>query len=232
MATPYGDVLSLSPELFLEFTPDKVITRPIKGTRPRSHDLIEDEKLRQDLASHPKDRAENLMIVDLLRNDLSRHAQIGSVSAHPLFQTQTFRHVHHLVSEVSCRLKEDSHPLDLLFDAFPGGSITGAPKKRAQEIIHELENCERSVYCGSIGYMTPEGWGEWNIAIRTLVRQGNRIHAWAGGGIVADSHWEAEYQECFNKIGPMLNALESNFLAPASIPDPVAGTEGLPDQGI
>lgn len=213
-ATPFGDILCLSPELFLRFDGNRVVTRPIKGTRPRSADPAEDAALLQELSLHPKDRAENLMIVDLLRNDLSQHAVTGSVRADELFRIESFAHVHHMISEISCQLHPDSHPLDLLFDAFPGGSITGAPKKRAMEIIDELENCERSIYCGTMGWLSADGRGEWNIAIRTLLRVKNEIYAWAGGGIVADSECEAEYQECFNKIGPLLKELERRFLKP------------------
>ncbi len=213
-ASPFGDILCLSPELFLRFENRRVVTRPIKGTRPRGATPAEDVAQRLDLETHPKDRAENLMIVDLLRNDLGRHAATGSVRVDRLFALESFTHVHHLVSEVSCRLHPDSHPLDLLFDAFPGGSITGAPKIRAMEIIDTLENCDRSVYCGTLGWMSADGRGEWNIAIRTLLRVGEAMYAWAGGGIVADSVCESEYQECFNKIGPLLQLLEQGFLNP------------------
>lgn len=213
VSCPFGDILSLSPELFLQFSEDgQVLTRPIKGTRPRRQDSEEDLAQLNDLASHPKDHAENVMIVDLLRHDLGKHAAIGSVKVPKLFSVESFPQVHHLISDVSCRLKQDSSPLDLLFDAFPGGSITGAPKKRAMEIIDELENCDRAIYCGTIGYLTTTGRGQWNIAIRTLLRVENDIYAWAGGGIVADSVCKSEYEECFNKIGAMLNALEDDFL--------------------
>ncbi|PTQ89589.1 aminodeoxychorismate synthase component I [Agitococcus lubricus] len=210
--SPYGEILSVSPELFLAFQADgTVLTRPIKGTRPR-HDTPElDEAQRHDLATHPKDKAENLMIVDLLRNDLAKHARIGSVQVPTLFKVESFPQVHHLISTIRCQLAEDTHPLTLLFDAFPGGSITGAPKKRAMEIIQELENCQRSIYCGSIGYLSTGGRGRWNIAIRTLLRVNHTIYAWAGGGIVADSVCESEYQECFNKIGAILRCLEDTF---------------------
>lgn len=213
VSCPFGDILSLSPELFLQFSEDgQVLTRPIKGTRPRRQDSDEDLAQYNDLATHPKDHAENVMIVDLLRHDLGKHAATGSVTVPKLFSVESFPQVHHLISDISCRLKQDSSPLDLLFDAFPGGSITGAPKKRAMEIIDELENCDRTIYCGSIGYLTKEGRGQWNIAIRTLLRVEDTIYAWAGGGIVADSVCESEYEECFNKIGAMLKALEDDFL--------------------
>lgn len=211
---PFGDILCLSPELFLQFSEDgQVLTRPIKGTRPRRKDSEEDLAQFNDLASHPKDHAENVMIVDLLRHDLGKHAAIGSVKVPKLFSVESFPQVHHLISDVTCRLKENSTPLDLLFDSFPGGSITGAPKKRSMEIIDELENCNRAIYCGTIGYLTTQGRGQWNIAIRTLLRAEDTIYAWAGGGIVADSVCESEYEECFNKIGAMLKALEDDFLA-------------------
>ena len=214
VSCPFGDILSLSPELFLQFSEDgQVLTRPIKGTRPRRQDSEEDLAQLNDLASHPKDHAENVMIVDLLRHDLGKHAAIGSVKVPKLFSVESFPQVHHLISDISCRLKKGSSPLDLLFDAFPGGSITGAPKKRAMEVIDELENCDRAIYCGTIGYLTTTGRGQWNIAIRTLLRVEDTLYAWAGGGIVADSVCESEYEECFNKIGAMLKALEDDFLA-------------------
>ncbi len=209
VSCPFGDILSLSPELFLQFGEEGlVLTRPIKGTRPRCEDAVEDLAQFNDLATHPKDHAENVMIVDLLRNDLGKHAAIGSVTVSKLFSVESFPQVHHLISDISCQLKHGTHPLDLLFDAFPGGSITGAPKKRAMEIIDELENCQRAIYCGSMGYLTVKGRGQWNIAIRTMLRVGDDIYAWAGGGIVADSECESEYQECFNKMGAMMRALE------------------------
>lgn len=209
--SPEGDILSLSPELFLRFGDGRVSTRPIKGTRPRGKTPDQDAALQGDLADHPKDRAENLMIVDLLRNDLGKHAETGSVRTTALFSIESLAHVHHMVSEVQCRLRPGSHPLDLLFDAFPGGSITGAPKKRAMEIIRELEGFNRTVYCGSMGWLGADGEGEWNIAIRTLARCGDELYAWAGGGIVADSDCSAEHAECLNKIGPILAILEQRF---------------------
>ena len=212
--TSFGDIISLSPELFFRFEDRQVISCPIKGTRPRGRSHHEDEALHRDLSTHPKDRAENLMIVDLLRNDMGKLAETGSVTVEALFEIHTFPNIHHMISRISARLAPGVHPLRLLFDAFPGGSITGAPKVRAMEIIAELEDFKRSIYCGSIGWMTPDGRGEWNIAIRTLLRVDDTAYAWAGGGIVADSVCEDEYQECFNKIGPLLASLEGRFLHP------------------
>lgn len=209
LCLPEGEVLSLSPELFLRVRNGEVLTRPIKGTAPRGASPVEDAALRAGLADSPKDRAENLMIVDLLRHDIGQHAVTGSVRVDTLFAVESLPQVHHLVSTVVARLRADSHVVDLVRDSFPGGSITGAPKKRAMEIIAELEDTPRSVYCGSVGYFGVDGSVELNIAIRTLLRIGDDILAWAGGGIVADSQCEAEYEECFHKIGALMRALEA-----------------------
>lgn len=205
---PEGAVLSLSPERFLLCTArGEVETRPIKGTRPRGRDVEEDRALAAELAASAKDRAENLMIVDLLRNDLSRNCRPGSVEVPALFSIEHYPNVHHMVSVVRGRLKAQASPLTLLRDAFPGGSITGAPKIRAMEIIDELEPQRRSVYCGSIGYISCCGRMDTSITIRTLLCRQGEIYCWAGGGIVADSTVEAEYQETFNKVDNLLNAL-------------------------
>jgi para-aminobenzoate synthetase component 1 len=209
VSLPEGDVLSLSPELFLRVKNGRITTRPIKGTAPRSPDAAVDAQLRAELAASAKNRAENLMIVDLLRHDLGKHAETGSVKTEKLFEVESLPQVHHLVSTVTAQLQKGSHILDLVRDAFPGGSITGAPKKRAMEIIEELEPTPRSVYCGSIGFINADGDAELNIAIRTMLRLDEEIYAWAGGGIVADSDCEAEYQECFDKIGALMRALET-----------------------
>src|SRR5690606_5942516 len=155
--------------------------------------------LADELRESAKDRAENVMIVDLLRNDLGKACVPGSVRATKLFDVESFANVHHLVSTVEGRLAADRHALDLLRGAFPGGSITGAPKVRAMEIIESLEPQRRGVYCGAIGYAGFDGSMDTNIAIRTLVQRGGRIYAWAGGGIVADSEVESEYQESLTK---------------------------------
>ncbi|MCC2637307.1 MAG: aminodeoxychorismate synthase [Moraxellaceae bacterium] len=209
LALPEGEVMSLSPELFLRVEHGAITTRPIKGTAPRGATPSQDEALRLELEASAKNRAENLMIVDLLRHDIGQHAVTGSVGVDKLFEVESLPQVHHLVSTVTAQLRPDAHVVDLVRDCFPGGSITGAPKKRAMEIIAELEDTPRSVYCGSIGFIGTDGEVELNIAIRTLLRTGNEIYAWAGGGIVADSECEAEYEECFHKIGALMRALES-----------------------
>lgn len=208
ISLPEGEVLSLSPELFLRVREGRILTRPIKGTAPRGADAAQDDALRQELAHSSKNRAENLMIVDLLRHDIGQHAATGSVRVDKLFAIESLPQVHHLVSTVSGRLRDGAHAVDLVRDSFPGGSITGAPKRRAMEIIAELEDTSRSVYCGSIGFLGVDGAVELNIAIRTLLRIGDELFAWAGGGIVADSECDAEYAECFHKIGALMRALE------------------------
>jgi para-aminobenzoate synthetase component 1 len=209
------ELLSCSPELFLAFTghqgehtaANQVVTRPIKGTFPRSADPALDLALRNRLAASEKDHSENLMIVDLLRNDLSKHAQTGSVLVPTLFAIESFAQVHHLVSEVRATLAADASPLDVLLAALPGGSITGAPKKRAMEIIAELEAAPRGGYCGSMGYLNHDGSGQFNILIRTLQKQDEHLVAWAGGGITVASDVDAEYQECFDKIKAILDCI-------------------------
>jgi len=209
LQTENGAILSHSPELFLSVNEGRVITQPIKGTRPRGQSPEADSQLSHDLQESAKDKAENLMIVDLLRNDLGKHCIPGSIQVPKLFELQSFENVHHLVSTVTGWQRPDSSPLQLSRDSFPGGSITGAPKIRAMEIIGELETVERSVYCGSVGFISTNGRMETNIAIRTLVADQTRIYAWGGGGIVADSQADAEYQEWLDKIGILLRGLES-----------------------
>jgi len=204
---PQVQVLCASPERFLEVRQGRVQTRPIKGTRPRSPDDAVDKRLAEDLRTHPKDRAENLMIVDLLRNDLGIACETGSVRATRLFEVESFASVHHLVSTIEGRLSGDKHAPDLLRDCFPGGSITGAPKRRAMEIIEELEPQRRGIYCGAIGYIGFDGDMDCNIAIRTLVHAGGEVRCWAGGGIVADSQCAAEFQETRDKAAAMLELL-------------------------
>ena len=204
---PQAQILCASPERFLRVQQGRVETKPIKGTRARSADAAEDARLAQELRHHPKDRAENLMIVDLLRNDLGKNCKPGSVCTPKLFDVESFTNVHHLVSTVEGDLASGRDALDVLRDCFPGGSITGAPKQRAMEIIEQLESHRRGVYCGAIGYVGFDGNMDTNIAIRTLVYVNKEICCWAGGGIVADSKCEAEYQETLDKASGMLEIL-------------------------
>ncbi len=205
---PALQVLSSSPERFLKVRRKEVETKPIKGTRPRLSNSNHDQQQIQALSSSDKDRAENVMIVDLLRNDISKNCQEGSVKVPKLFDVESFATVHHLVSTVKGVLAEGQHALDLLRNCFPGGSITGAPKIRSMEIIEELEPHRRGVYCGSIAYIGFNGNMDSNIAIRTLVHSDHKIRFWAGGGIVNDSVMEAEYQESFDKAAALLNLLQ------------------------
>jgi para-aminobenzoate synthetase component 1 len=193
------EILSFSPERFLKLEGRHVTTEPIKGTRPRSEDPDKDLHLQHELSQSLKDRAENLMIVDLLRNDLGRVCAPGSIDVRDLFKVESFPTVHHMVSTVSGRLRNGEDALSLLRACFPGGSITGAPKIRAMEIIEELEPARRGIYCGAIGYIGFNGDMDTSIVIRTLVRRGDRAHYWVGGGIVADSDPDEEYQECLDK---------------------------------
>lgn len=212
---PYGaflnfpdvQVMSTSPERFIELRGDQAATRPIKGTRPRGQDAESDRRLADELAASAKDQAENLMIVDLLRNDFGKVCATGSVAVPGLFEVESFAHVHHLVSTVTGRLKPGCDALDLLRATFPGGSITGAPKRRAMAIIDELEPHRRGLYCGAIGYIGFDGDMDTSIAIRTLVGRDETVSFGVGGGIVADSAAEREYQECLDKAAPMLRVL-------------------------
>jgi para-aminobenzoate synthetase component 1 len=204
-----GTVLSLSPERFVRVRDRHVETRPIKGTRPRGRHAAEDAALAEELLASPKDRAENLMIVDLLRNDLGRTCRTGSVKVPELFSLESYPNVHHLVSSVTGELAADHDALDLVAGSFPGGSITGAPKIRAMQIIDELEPTRRALYCGSLMYLDVRGEMDSSIAIRSLLVKDGRISCWGGGGIVADSDCEAEYQETFAKVRVLLRTLEA-----------------------
>jgi para-aminobenzoate synthetase component I len=208
--TPYGQILSASPERFLKVEYGSVETRPIKGTRARAGHSRLDAEIMRELQVSGKDRAENLMIVDLLRNDLSKNCALGSVRVPKLFEIESFAAVHHLVSTVTGNLRQDRDALDLLRGSFPGGSITGAPKLRAMQIIEELEPHRRGVYCGAIGYLGRDGNMDTSIAIRTLVCSGGKAYFSAGGGIVADSRLEDEYQETFDKAVLMLKLMQQS----------------------
>ncbi|WP_434577792.1 aminodeoxychorismate synthase component I [Pseudomonas sp. Z5-35] len=203
-----GAVLSLSPERFVKVSERHVETRPIKGTRPRGTTPGEDAAHAAELLASPKDRAENLMIVDLLRNDLGRTCRVGSVRVPELFSLESYPNVHHLVSSVTGELDADRDALDLIAGSFPGGSITGAPKIRAMQIIDELEPTRRGLYCGSLLYLDVRGEMDSSIAIRSLLVKDGQVCCWGGGGIVADSEWEAEYQESMTKVRVLLETLQ------------------------
>ena len=219
------ELLSCSPELFFTFIKDNnsgkhhICTKPIKGTMPRGLNTAQDNAYKQQLIDSEKDRAENVMIVDLLRNDLGKYAKFGSVKVPQLFAIESFSNVHHMVSTITAELKTDSHPLKVLFGSLPAGSITGTPKKRAVEIISELEGAARGAYCGTLGYMNFDGSGQWNVLIRTLqadtlsndkLEQERHVSLWAGGGITVASDCNAEYQECLDKVGNLLGVLAQN----------------------
>lgn len=212
--TPYGSVASISPERFIKVKSGCIETKPIKGTRPRFEDPLADQKSAESLLSAEKDRAENLMIVDLLRNDISKHCEPHTVKVPALFALESYQAVHHLVSTVKGKLRKDASPLTLLASAFPGGSITGAPKIRAMEVIDELEPHRRNIYCGSIFYMGFREDMDSSICIRTVLAENNVLYCWAGGGIVLDSDPADEYQETLDKVSkiiPVLSSLNSNL---------------------
>jgi para-aminobenzoate synthetase component 1 len=205
MNYPFGKILSFSPERFLSIQNNIVETKPIKGTRTRSKDPEIDKINIHELKTSDKDRAENLMIVDLLRNDLGINCKNGSIKVDKLFEIETFANVHHLVSTITGEVDEASSIYNLIKDAFPGGSITGAPKLRSMQIIDELEPNNRSVYCGSIGYISFDEKVDLNISIRTMLAVDNNLYFWGGGGIVADSDVKSEYNETISKVKPLLD---------------------------
>ncbi|WP_201586670.1 anthranilate synthase component I family protein [Psychrobacter jeotgali] len=211
------ELLSCSPELFFTFITDSttntqhIRTKPIKGTIPRGDNVEQDLALKQQLIDSDKDRSENVMIVDLLRNDLGKYAKTGSVKVPQLFDIESFSNVHHMVSTITAELKPNVHPLTVLFNSLPAGSITGTPKKRAVEIITELEAAPRGAYCGTLGYMNFDGSGQWNVLIRSLQAYSSnketQVNLWAGGGITVASDCRSEYQECLDKVGNLLAVL-------------------------
>jgi para-aminobenzoate synthetase component I len=202
----HRQILSSSPESFLKMTGALMQTRPIKGTRPRFRDGAADQKSMLDLITSEKERAELLMITDLERNDLGSVAEFGSVCVPELLKLERFAQVFHLVSTVQATLRPGLDHLDALQACFPGGSITGAPKRRAREIITELESASRGLYTGAIGYLGSNGESHFNIAIRTIIREGKTAHFHVGAGIVADSQPQAEWEETLHKASGMLAA--------------------------
>ncbi len=202
-----GYLLSSSPERFLKTDGKIVETKPIKGTRPRGTTPEQDNGLAQELITSEKDRAENVMIVDLLRNDLSRVSEDGSVSVTRLCELESFATVHHLVSTIKSNLRPNNTSVDLIKACFPGGSITGAPKVRAMEIIAELEGAARGPYCGSLGFLSFSGAMDTNILIRSMTCIGDNITFRAGGGIVADSKPAHEYDETLDKAAALSHAI-------------------------
>ena len=206
-----SSILSNSPERFIKCIGKEVETRPIKGTRPRGKTVEEDLRLQEELRNSEKDRAELLMIVDLERNDIGRISKIGSVKVPELFVIEPYANVNHLVATVVGQLDEDKDCVDAIKATFPGGSITGAPKIRAMEIIDELEPTQRNVYTGSIGYIGFNGEMDLNIAIRTIVKQNEDVYFQVGGGMTWDSKPEEEYQETLDKAQSIMRALRGYY---------------------
>lgn len=202
------EILSSSPETFLKISGQGIETRPIKGTRPRFPDHDEDRRSAYELQTSAKEISELVMITDLLRNDLGQVCEFGSVEVAEMLRLETLAQVHHLVSTVTGTLRPEIDALAALAACFPGGSITGAPKKRAMEIIQELEAAPRGIYCGAIGWLGRNGESSLNIAIRTLVRDGNQLTYQVGAGIVADSDPEKEYEETLHKAAGIRLAIE------------------------
>ncbi len=201
-------IMSSSPERLLEIRGDAVQTRPIAGTRPRGHGQIQDRQLSRELITHPKERAEHIMLIDLERNDLGRICQPGSIAVSELMVVESYAHVHHIVSNVRGKLREGIRPGQAIRAVFPGGTITGCPKVRCMEIINELEAAARGPYTGSMGYLNRDGSLDLNILIRTMVREGDVLSLRAGGGIVADSDPEKELAETRSKAKGMIKALD------------------------
>lgn len=202
------EVLSSSPETFLHFSGRAIETRPIKGTRPRFNDPDEDTRSAYELRTSAKEIAELVMITDLLRNDIGQVCEFGSVEVGEMLSLESLGQVHHLVSSVHGRLRADVGQVEALAACFPGGSITGAPKKRAMEIIGELEHDPRGLYCGAIGWFGYNGESTFNIAIRTIIRDGNLLRCQVGAGIVADSDPAMEYEETLHKATGMMLAIQ------------------------
>jgi len=200
-------IISSSPERLVEIRDGLIATRPIAGTRPRGRNTASDDAMLAELIAHPKDRAEHVMLIDLERNDLGRVAVAGSVEVSEMMVLESYEHVHHIVSNVRGRLRDDVTPGEAIAAVFPGGTITGCPKVRCMEIIDELENGPRGAYTGAFGYLNLDGSLDLNILIRTMVKHGSTITFRAGGGIVADSEPSAELQETRAKAAGLLRAM-------------------------
>ena len=205
------DILSNSPERFIQMKDRVVKTRPIKGTRPRGVTPLEDKKLKEELLASEKDKAELLMIVDLVRNDLAKVSQTGSVEVPKLYSLEEYANVHHLVATVKSKLQVGQSVIDLIKAVFPGGSITGAPKIKAMEIIDQLEPSQRNLYTGSIGYLGFDGTVDLNIAIRTIIKQGSDFSFQVGGGITWDSDPLEEYNETLHKAESIMEAVKGYY---------------------
>lgn len=205
----YGDfeVIGSSPEMIVKQQGSRVYTCPIAGTRKRGKDAAEDERLKEELLSDEKERAEHVMLVDLARNDMGRIAEFGTVKVTQFMQVHNYSHVMHIVSEVEGRKKGEFHPLDLVSSFLPAGTLSGAPKIRAMEIIDELETVRRGLYGGATGYIDFSGNMDFCITIRTMIKKGDRVYLQAGAGIVADSVPENEYAECCNKVMALAKTL-------------------------
>lgn len=223
-------IVGASPELLVRYEDDEVTIRPIAGTRPRGKDREQDEELAAELKQDPKERAEHVMLMDLARNDVGRVSIPGSVKVSDFMDIERYSHVMHLVSNVTGRLRKDLTPFDALRAGFPAGTVSGAPKIRAMEIINELEGEQRGVYAGAVGYFSHTGNQETAIALRTMVIKDGRAYVQAGGGVVADSHPTGEYQESLNKARALLRALdEAEQIARTSVQ---TGETSYQDRGL
>lgn len=202
-------IISSSPERFIKKTGNKLISQPIKGTAKRSNELIEDERLKTDLQKNPKERTENVMIVDIVRNDLSKIAERGSVQVDELFGIYSFKQVHQLISSIGCKIKNNTNFTDIIKACFPMGSMTGAPKIRAMQLIEEYEKTKRGIYSGALGYITPEGDFDFSVIIRTILYNSNNntLSFMVGSAITAQADAEQEYEECLLKAKAMLEVL-------------------------
>ena len=204
---PTFSIISSSPERLVRVEKNVIETRPIAGTRPRGQDAANDQALLQELISHPKERAEHIMLIDLERNDLGRVCEYGSVKVDELMVIESYQHVHHIVSNVRGHLKAGMTPGQVIRAVFPGGTITGCPKVRCMEIIAELEQVRREAYTGSVGYINHNGDMDFNILIRTMSLQGQQLNFRTGAGIVIDSIAENELRETRHKARGLLRAL-------------------------